>query len=274
MSGWGIVGQIAGNLLGDAVTNAHNSHEAKRDRRFQEQQARRAMHWSSAEALANRDFQDEQATRAMGFEDKQATRQMDFQERMSSTQVQRAAADAEAAGLNRILALGQPANAPMGASARSASASGAQGSGFSASGSRAAPGVRSQPGTDYMQAASARAAIDNMQAQNDLIRAQTGNVMADTEGKMSLNEAKELMSHLPSIINNLFGDKPSSGFGVRDATEKLKQIIRDYVEEPSGERPFWKKNIFEHGEAGINWLKDKVNRVKKFYTNPPRRNSK
>lgn len=76
-----------------------------------------------------------------------ANDQMDFQKDMSNTQYQRAARDLEAAGLNRVLALGSPASSPQGASFQS-------------------PDF----GDTYTKAASAKAAIEQAEAQTDKTR--------------------------------------------------------------------------------------------------------
>lgn len=76
-----------------------------------------------------------------------ANSQMDFQRDMANTQYQRAARDLEAAGLNRVLALGSPAAAPAGASFN-------------------APDF----GDTFTKAASAKAAIEQADAQTDKLR--------------------------------------------------------------------------------------------------------
>jgi len=90
---------------------------------------------------------------------KTSQRQMEFQERMRDTQYQAAAKDLEAAGLNRVLALGSPAASPSG-------------SGFSA------PTV--SPGSSGVAGAQAQTARQTANSTQKLQGAQGENLAANT----------------------------------------------------------------------------------------------
>jgi len=72
-----------------------------------------------AENQYDRNIQRSQFSRSMNFNRQEAQKDRDFQERMAATAYQRATKDLEAAGLNRVLALGSPSPTPSGATASS-----------------------------------------------------------------------------------------------------------------------------------------------------------
>lgn len=90
------------------------------------------------------------SNRQATFNAREAQRNRDWQTDMSNTAIQRAANDAEAAGLNRIIALGNPATSPSGATA-----------------SIEAPKL----GSTGIAAASAQAQIEQNRAQTKLTKA-------------------------------------------------------------------------------------------------------
>ena len=104
-----------------------------------------------------------------------AEKQMDWQEYMSNTAYQRAAADLEKAGLNRVLALGSPASTPGGASATMAPLN---------------------LGDAYTSGKSALSAVDLQKKQIDVMDSQIG-----------VNNATEAKTRSDTELNLIAGEK-------------------------------------------------------------------
>ncbi|AZL82976.1 DNA pilot protein [Apis mellifera associated microvirus 10] len=185
------------------------------------------------------------------FNEAEARKNRNWQERMSNTAYQRAAADLDAAGLNRVLALGNPATTPSGATA-----------------SIEAPKI----GSTGIAAASALQAIEQSKAQENFIRAQEKYTEANTRLTEAETSQKEKLQPLYEGINDVleFLDTKLRS-GVRDPTSVVEQglnsarsSLTDTFEKIDLEYNRAKEKIRQKKKDVSDWIKSKRNSNFKF----------
>lgn len=221
-----------------------------------------------------------------------------FQERMSSTAYQRAAKDLDAAGLNRILALGSPSSTPSGATATMLNKRAPLQKGMTNAVNSAITIKKAGAEIKNIDANTANTEANTTQTESNIkliaqrtliaqhgaavasIAARAANVMHALVGDRNPAEIatliKSTMSNISLEITNALEQMGNSGKQLREDSIRARDAVADYLYETfrrpiteftQGVKDAPRKTLdaideFGYSQKGFEWTKPKIPRKK------------